>query len=248
MKANSIDQVIQYLDKIIKESKNKSSRKGYFAALYRKVTLRVKSGIENGEFQDGKRMEVLDVNFANRYLEVFELNKNGQLKTNSWKIAFDGCERWWPIVLQHLLTGMNAHISLDLGVAAAETMKGKNLSEIRPDFDKINDILVSMINEIQEDLSEVWPMMKYIDKFAGLADERISGFGMVIARGEAWRVAEQIWGLSDEKWDEKINEIDQRVEKNSRFIFNPGWRLVFLLKVIRITERRSVSQVIELLC
>ncbi|NIR65754.1 MAG: hypothetical protein GWN00_24945 [Aliifodinibius sp.] len=89
---------------------------GYFAALYRKVTIRVKE-----EFEDPERMERLDVLFANRYLEAFEQYHTRKETTVSWKLAFDTCKRWRPIVLQHLLLGMNTHIRLDLGVAAAET-------------------------------------------------------------------------------------------------------------------------------
>ena len=47
MKAQTIDQVIHHLDKSIQEAKDTDSRFGYFAALYRKVTIEVKKGIEN---------------------------------------------------------------------------------------------------------------------------------------------------------------------------------------------------------
>jgi len=39
MKAHTIDQVLDHLDKIIKDAEDTKSRGGYFAALYRKVTL-----------------------------------------------------------------------------------------------------------------------------------------------------------------------------------------------------------------
>ena len=46
-KANSIDEVIFFLDKIILESESNSDTIGYFSALYRKVTIKVKEGINN---------------------------------------------------------------------------------------------------------------------------------------------------------------------------------------------------------
>lgn len=247
MKANSIDEVITLLDKIIISAKNKGSRMGYFTALYRKVTLRVKKGIEEGEFANGPQMEVLDVNFANRFLEAYHLYRTGGKPTGSWRIAFEQCNSWKPIVLQHLLLGMNAHISLDLGVAAVETMKGKNLDDIKEDFHRINDLLISMINEIQDDLAEVWPALKYLDKITGNADEKLSGFGMKIARGEAWKVAGEIWKTPVENWSQKIAEIDGRVENISRVISSPGWRLSLVLFWIRIRESQSVGDVIEML-
>ena len=64
MPAETIDQVIRQLDDIIDWSIRNDSRLGYFAALYRKVTLQVKSGITDGFFEDAERMERLDVIFA----------------------------------------------------------------------------------------------------------------------------------------------------------------------------------------
>lgn len=247
MKANTIDEVIIFLDEIIASAKKENSRLGYFPALYRKVTIRVKEGIKDGTFRNGELMEMLDVNFANRYLEAYEILLINGLTTKSWKAAFDQCNTWRPIVLQHLLLGMNAHISLDLGIAAAETMKGKNLEDIKEDFNKINDLLISMINEVQDDLAEVWPALKYLDKIAGRTDEKLSGFGMVLARGAAWKVAEEMWSTPDKNWNGKIEEIDERVEKMSHLMANPSWRISLALLWIRIRERQSVSDVIDML-
>lgn len=95
------------------------SRLGYFAALYRRVTMAVKQGVADNIFQDGARMERLDVIFANRYLDALQEFRNGQPTTMSWRAAFQAAAHWYPLVLQQLLVGMNAHINLDLGVAAA---------------------------------------------------------------------------------------------------------------------------------
>ncbi len=68
MQAKNIDQVIEGLDNIIDVSKKENSPKGYFSALYRKVTKRVKEGIETGEFDNGPRMEELDVTYKARFI------------------------------------------------------------------------------------------------------------------------------------------------------------------------------------
>lgn len=81
LKASTIDEVIASLDRIIEWSKRTKSRCGYFAALYRKVTCNVRDGIASGYFDDGERMERLDVIFANRYLEAFEAYYSGQSTT-----------------------------------------------------------------------------------------------------------------------------------------------------------------------
>lgn len=45
LRGETIDEIIQSLDKIIEWAKKDKRRFGYFAALYRKVTIRVKEGI-----------------------------------------------------------------------------------------------------------------------------------------------------------------------------------------------------------
>ena len=46
-----------------------------------------------------------------------------------------------PVILQHLLLGINAHINLDLGIAAVETSPGNQLAPLKNDFDMINKLL-----------------------------------------------------------------------------------------------------------
>jgi len=67
----TIDDVIAQLTKIVDEARTTSSRLGYFAALYRKVTIQVKRGILQGQFRDGPRMEKLDVVFASTAWQKF---------------------------------------------------------------------------------------------------------------------------------------------------------------------------------
>ena len=70
--ATNIKEVVAELDIIIERCINENNKLGMFAALYRKVTLQVEKGIAVGRFDDGARMERLDVVFANRYLEAFK--------------------------------------------------------------------------------------------------------------------------------------------------------------------------------
>jgi hypothetical protein len=124
--ANTIDEVIALLDKIIVKSIQKNSRTGYFACLYRKMTIAVKEGMDKGAFEDGARMERLDVSFANRYLDAYNQYSKKAIITQSWQYAFDASTQQLTTI-QHLLLGMNAHINLDLGIAAAEVSKGADI-------------------------------------------------------------------------------------------------------------------------
>ncbi|MEO7119545.1 MAG: DUF5995 family protein, partial [Ginsengibacter sp.] len=131
---SSIDEVILRLENIIAYCETNNNCAGYFAMLYHKVTCKIRDCITSKDFEDGARMERLDVGFANRYLEAFYLWIADKPTSDSWKIAFDAVADKPELVIQHLLAGMNAHINLDLGVATANIMHGFLLDDIHDDF------------------------------------------------------------------------------------------------------------------
>ncbi|MDH7444345.1 DUF5995 family protein [Aquimarina sp. 2201CG14-23] len=241
----TIDDVINSLDSIIKESQANNDPLGYFAALYRRVTIKVKEGIENNFFDDGTRMEKLDVIFASRYLDAYYAFKDHKVVTDSWKVAFDLSKNYWPIVLQHLLIGMNAHINLDLGIAAAAVSKGQNIENLKDDFDKINEILSSLVTKVENDLAEIWPTLKKILKFTRKVDNFLVDFSMELARDGAWKFAKEIAATPDDKLEAVIVKRDHKVADNASIITSPGFIVGVILGVVRIGERGSVADKIE---
>src|SRR5215217_2934261 len=110
--ARSIQEVLDRLDAEIEIAVRNGSRTAYFACLYRGVTQRVLDGIRAGRFQDGPRMERLDVAFANRYLAAIGAYRRNEHASRSWQLAFEAARLRRLVILQHLLLGMNAHINL----------------------------------------------------------------------------------------------------------------------------------------
>lgn len=241
----TIEEVIERLDQIVKSSEKNGSRLGYFAALYKRVTVTVKNRIDEQYFDDNERMERLDVVFANRYLIAYDAYQNGQPCTQSWQLAFDETKRWKPLVLQHLFGGMNAHIGLDLGIAAA-TIEPDILS-LRGDFEKINAVLASLVDEVQSELSSFWPLLKPVDFIAGRTDEALANFAMEIAREAAWKVALDYSALSEEAREAYIQERDQKVVNFGRTLYRPGWLLSFAVFMFRLFEFGSIKRKIRAL-
>jgi Family of unknown function (DUF5995) len=62
MTPQTIDEVPAELDQIILRARNDRDRLGFFATLYRNVTIKVKEGIAAGLFQDGRRIDVQTMN------------------------------------------------------------------------------------------------------------------------------------------------------------------------------------------
>lgn len=188
MAANTIVEVISQLDGIVKSATSNSDRCGYFAALYKKVTLAVFNKIQTHYFDDNQRMERLDVVFANRYLEAYQQFKNKQGCSSSWQIAFDASLTWQPFVIDHLFLGMNAHIGLDLGIATATVCTGGQIQSIQSDFNKINIILSDLVDEVKSDLYSMWPLSKSIVNLRiGKLEQVVADFSMKIAREAAWK-------------------------------------------------------------
>lgn len=245
MYAATIDDVIDQLGQEIDRCRSQDSRLGYFPALYRRVTIAVKEGIAQGAFEDGARMERLDVIFANRYLEAADLWARGGAPTQSWRVAFEAAESWPPIVLQHLLLGINAHINLDLAIAAAQTAPGATLPALQRDFDHINVILGSQVGNVKTTLSTVWPLLRFYDRLAGEAADVMINFSMSRARNASWQAAQTFASLPDSAWDAEINALDRRTSLLGKVICNPPIRLRLLLLAIRVGERGRVGEIIS---
>jgi len=245
--ANTIEEVIAILETIIIESEKNNDSLGYFAALYQNVTICVKEGIANNYFEDGPRMEQLDVVFANRYLSALYSYKNQEAVPVSWISAFNLSTNYWPIVLQHILMGMNAHINLDLGTAAAQISRGKNLADLENDFNKINTILSSLVHEVENDLSAVWPALKYLLKWSGKIDDFLVDFSMTLAREGAWKYANQIANVPEVEIQGSIDERDLRVANKVHIITKPGMIASIAMVIIRLTERGSVADKVQVL-
>ncbi|MBK8486118.1 MAG: hypothetical protein IPL31_17680 [Saprospiraceae bacterium] len=247
MLATTISEVIDQLDVIVKYSVQNGDRAGYFAALYKKVTVAVSEKIKLNYFDDNKRMEMLDVIFANRYLEAYQQYKSNISCSASWQLAFDETHSWKPMVIHHLIAGMNAHIGLDLGVAAATIAPGNQIQNIQNDFNKINSILNELIHDVKSDLFDMWPLSKFITELkVDHLQNTIAGFSMLIARDAAWRVAVDIAAIeTDAARESYIIERDKKVATFGKKLQNPGFYISTLMYIFRFFEFGTIESKIK---
>jgi hypothetical protein len=244
----TIDEVIAAFDTLIAGDIRAKSRLGYFAALYRGVTIEVKAGIAAGRFDDGPRMERLDVTFANRYLRALQQFRLGESPSRCWSVAFDAAMHWRPLILQQLLLGMNAHINFDLGIAAASVCPGDELPSLKHDFDEINAILASMVNQVIADINEVSPWIKFLDQIDPSADDAVINFSMDRARTCAWDFASTLATLHSDTWGPVLDVRDRATADLGRLVFHPlGILLNIGLLIIRLRESSNVPRVIAVL-
>lgn len=242
MPAETIDSVINKLGRQISHHRDAGSRRGYFPALYRRVTINVKRGIEQGLFDDGPRMERLDVIFANFYFMACDAWQRGEQPSDAWKVPFRAAADWPPVVLQHLLLGINAHINLDLGIATAEVARNGSLPALRADFDRINAILAAVTTEAKDELAAIWPLLRVFDTFAGDLQKGFIHFSLVRAREHAWWIAEQLTEMDEASRPDFIAQVDRRTANLSRIIWKPPLRTRLLLLGVRLGETGTVAR------
>jgi hypothetical protein len=243
MPAKTINEVIAQLDTIVANSEKNKSPLGYFAVLYRMVTIRVRDGILAGEFEDNARMERLDVLFANRYLDAYQCLESKKKTTQSWSLAFEKAKKNDGLILQHLLLGINAHINLDLGIAASETVGSNSLEPLKGDFNGINAILSEMVDDVQNRIGKVSPLFRLLDPLTGAMDEKLVNFSIGIARDGAWEFAQSYHKSSDKATALAVR--DDSIAKLADALANPKSRwLNTVLKVIRLFESKNAAKVI----
>lgn len=245
--ASNIDEVLAALDRVIATAIAEHSRVGFFAALYRQVTLRVKQGIADGMFDDGPRMMRFDTVFANRYLDALDAWESGGVPSKSWRFALNATRRSDLIILQHLLLGINAHINLDLGVAAAQVAPGDTLPTLHGDFQRINQILGALTDDVKRVLEQFSPLLHLVDGFGGTVDDAIVNFSLSAARDDAWLHAQVLAGLPVSFQGTTIFVIDTKTALLARLVADPGRILTAVLDTVNLEESEDIPAIIQAL-
>jgi len=243
-----MEDVIMIMDEIVRNCRLRDSRIAYFTVLYRTTTYMVKRYCdEGGFFEDDDRMRDLDVLFANYYFESLfaELHRNGEPPSKSWKVTFDAADDPDTVLIQHLLVGMNSHISLDLGVATAVIGNGILSESLKRDFNRLNDVLASIIHVVQAEIGVVSPLLKVFNQLTLHFENYAVDLGIRLARARAWNFAEKLTATPRENWGALIADHDQRVANISRHILVPGRLLQPALWVIRRHEKTVPHEIIS---
>lgn len=243
MPASNIDEVISELDVIVEDTRSRQDPAGYFATMYRAVTIRIKADILAGQFEDGPRMDRVDTTFANYYLRAYEQYRSGGAPSGPWRLAFDYGERSTPGVFQHLLLGMNAHINFDLAQAVADG--GDDLDALHQDYDRINDVLVSLLGPLQDKVETHIFGAPFIDCVLGQLDERFAGWEMAKARAHAWEHAVELDVAPDAAERAKVTaHMDGYTQSLARRLLLPAGMHAGTWWVLQRLEKTNVRAII----
>jgi Family of unknown function (DUF5995) len=191
---DTVDDILDGLQSIIDWSIDAASPIGYFAVLYKRSTIAIRGAIDEEVFEDGPRTIRFASAFARRYFDAMRSRFGvGDDRTLSqvWQVAFETNDSDEPIILQHMLTAMNAHDTFDLGITAAE-IAGDSLEPLKNDFTAVNDILVRQGNVMADAMEQVSPgFARYRKQLTGNDVGSISA-ELTQSRDFAWTFAEQL--------------------------------------------------------
>ena len=244
---NTIAAVLAKQEAIIEWAKANKSATGYFAVLYQKMTHAVQAAINSGEFEDAARMEQLIIHFDNYYLLAWDGFVVKQKISGAWQAVFIACENKNLVVLQHLILGINTHINLDLAKAAVQTSPGDAIYSLQKDFEKINDVIASLVQEVQSCLEKIWWPLKFIADIINNKHKAVLNFSIDNARKTSWANAVALSAVPGQLRENHIALMEQMVIGIGNKIISPGGFTSLLLKPVLWMEDKDVARLIDIL-
>lgn len=243
--AGNIAEVISQQEAVIEWAITHHNRAGYFAVLYKKMTLAVQAAIGAGQFEDRLRMEKLIIHFANYYLQAWHGYVNKQTICMAWQQVFKNAESNQLVVLQHLILGINTHINLDLAKAAVQTCPGDAIYDLKNDFEKINDIIAELTQEVQTCLEKIWWPLKLLTNITNNRHKAVLNFSIHNARKASWANALALSMVQGTMKDNHILIMQKMVIEISKRIIHPGNFTLFLLKPVLWMEPKKIPSIIN---
>ena len=208
-----------------------SDAHGYFAAMYTRVTDRVRTAIADGRFGDGQRMERFARTFAGWYVGD---RKGTRPSPRCWKAADDVASDRKLLIVQHLLLAFNAHVNHDLPQVVVELADaGASLTDLRPDFEAINDILAETQPDVLRDLGRVSGWTQLAASWGG---GQAFNFSLDRARAQAWQAAVRLHALDGAARARDVAELDRLVSVLAYLITRPSAPISWLLPIARKLE------------
>lgn len=241
---NTVDEAIDGIQSIIDWSIRETSPVGYFAVVYKRSTIAIRDAISGAVFDDGLRLTGLAVTFARRYFDAVNARfdrARHRTPTRVWQVAFDTNESDGPIILQHMLTGMNAHDTFDLGIATAAAA-GDSLETLRDDFDAVNAILASQADAVLGAMEQISPL---VGRYRREVEGEGSGFvdaALQQSRNLAWAFAQQLVDAPESNRPNIIQDHDTIFSWFCRRHLNPPAPVSEMVAAIAAQESRDTAR------
>lgn len=246
--ATNLAEVLANFDTLIVWAVEEPSGIGYFATVYRRATIAIDAAIRDGKtFKHPEVMATFAVIFAQRYFDAvnaFLAPHPHEQPTTVWRWHFVGLGYGQPIVFQHLLTAVDGHVNLDLGIAASRVGRGW-MPDLHDDFNMVNTILASQVQAVLDALGDVSPNLKKIRAVIPDAEE-VKGINVLLQafRDLAWKFAVVLADEPPERFQELVDHQDAwAAVRATEYLYPPG-PLGACARWIAEKESRDVAAII----
>lgn len=211
---------------------------GYFPAMYAQVTDRIRTAATEGRFGDGEGMARFSETFAGWYLRP---RAGIEPVPGCWKACWDVAGDGRLLIVQHLLTGINAHVNHDLPQVVVQlATESGHLDGMRADFDAVNDVLAETMSDVLRDLGRV---SAWVNIAAARGGGRVFHFSLEAARAQAWRAAVRLDRLDDTARAADVAEIDRLVSVLAYLVTHPGRPATWAVRAGRWLEEDDPQRV-----
>ncbi|MDT5335602.1 MAG: hypothetical protein QOD90_1107 [Mycobacterium sp.] len=246
--AKSLAEVIANFDTVVAWAIVEPSGIGYFATMYRRATIAIDAAIRDGKtFRHPETMARFAMIFSQRYFDALNAYldpRRFERPTHVWQWHFVGLEYEQPIVFQHLLTAVDAHVNLDLGIAASRIGRGK-MPDLRADFDMVNTILASQVQAVLSALGDVSPNIKKLrDKIPDAVEVAAINKLLQAFRDLAWKFALALSDEPEDRFQELVDLHDAWAGSLATFYLYPPGELGQCVRWIAEAESRDVAAII----
>jgi hypothetical protein len=242
--AKTIDDVVHNLDQIIEWSIQAQSTVGYFAVLYKRATLAVRSALNEGKFTNPELMEQFDVTFAGCYFDALNsyfLPDKYEGLTLPWEVAFLDQDSMHSTMLQHMVAGLNSHINFDLGVTIAQ-MVPNAMSAFEHDFKLINALMATQVRGMLNVVQTLSPGVLWIRRAIPNEVAVIRSL-LVRFRDSAWMFAYGMATAEDHGRARRVNQTSWTAALGAWYLDPPTYGRVVprLIRFIAKRESRDIA-------
>lgn len=247
-KARSLKGVIANFETVIAWAEKEPDNIGYFPTVYKSATIAVDKAVKAKQFEHPEVMAKFALIFAQRYFDALDAYLDpvrGERPTMVWQKHFLGLQRPKPIVFQHLLTAIDAHINLDLGIAAA-TVGRENMDDLHADFNMINAILASQVQGVLDALGDVSPNLQRIrDQFTDAKEVALINQLLSKFRDLAWNFAVTLAETDEDQQQELIDLQDSWAASLADCYLYPPGLVGLTCEWIADAESRDVAAIVK---
>lgn len=244
----TLDDVLAEFNRIIAWSQETHSRMGYFAALYKNITILVKRAADSGFFENKAQLEKLTVLFALRYFDALHLYRQQELPVSSpWYLVFKANDSQRLTIVQHLILSVNVHINYDLPIVCAQLAPEEKIIHLCNDYFGLNSILTEAIQEVEKGVFQLSPLISLLARFIPKIERKLLNFSLTSARCKSWECACKQAIASEQGRAAIILASAAGAGRLSYRIKDPGPLAGPVTFVIRLLERKHIPENIRVL-